>query len=188
MRVFISIVLLFILASCSEKKNGRTIVDHHDFVTHEIADDGIADVEDSISLPINLDSLYLKTEKPFNGFVFLLNAECSFCIVQLLNFISYCNIKAIDFPIVAVVEEGCSSAVNYQIKSIGLRPINDFTTVENINRRVLTTPLEPHSGTVFLYKEGEIHAVFLLNKEVLDKFIDKNKAYLLKALKRKEPM
>ena len=42
----------------------------------------------------------------FKGFVFLLNADCSFCVKQFLDFIIYLNEKNIHMPLIVVVEEG----------------------------------------------------------------------------------
>ncbi len=140
--------------SCTTKNNKITIDDSP--VLQKMINKKVADVIEENTPEINTDSLSIKNIDTFEGLIYLLNADCSFCIGQFLSFISYCNEEKIDMPVIAIVEEGNIPVVEYYMERVRLKSTNNPTIVENSNNKIVSRSLNTYSGTVFHCKNGKL--------------------------------
>lgn len=97
--------------------------------------------------------------------IYLLNADCSFCVGQFLDFIFYCCKKNIHLPLITIIEEGSTEAVKYYMKQVKLESIKNLTIIENHNKKIISESLDSYSGIVLYYKNGKLISSVLLNME-----------------------
>lgn len=103
--------------------------------TEKQAEREIAYEELSDNIPdINVNSLPIENRDSFEGLIYLLNADCSFCIGQFLEFVGKCNAEGGDLPVIAIVEEGTVQVAEYYLKKIRPTDKDNITFVENTNR------------------------------------------------------
>lgn len=146
----LSVLMLLLSTNCTDKENTKSITDSN-AILQEMTDKKIADVFSGKNLNINIDSLFLYKKNTSESLVYLLNADCSFCVGQFLDFISYYNKENIQLPLITIVEEGYTEAVKYYMKQVRLRNTN-LTIIENNDKKIVSEDLESYSGIIFHYK------------------------------------
>ena len=151
--LLIYVALISLSTSCATKSDRVTIDDSP--VLQGMIDKKIADVVRDTP-DINTDSLPVDNIDTFEGLIYLLNADCSFCVGQFLDFISYCNEEKTEMPVIAIVENGNISVVEYYMEQVNLKSTNDLTIVENRNKNITSEELDSYSGTVFHCKNGRL--------------------------------
>lgn len=155
-KILLCVVFAFSLVTSCMVKSERRGTDDFDVILQKIIEDKNADKEFEIALNVNLDSLPFEDRNTFKGFVFLLNADCSFCVKQFLDFIIYLNEKNIHMPLIVVVEEGDTEAVTFYMEQIKIEFMNSLLIVENDNRKIISKSLELCSGVVLFCEKGNL--------------------------------
>lgn len=126
-------------------------------LTEEPTERDIAYEELCDNIPdINADSLPIENRGSFEGLIYLLNADCSFCIGQFLEFVDQCDAEGSDLPVIAIVEEGTVQVAEYYMEKIRPTDKDNITFVESTNRKIVSESLYSCSGTVFRYKNGKV--------------------------------
>lgn len=102
------LILFLLLVSCNSKKDKQenTLPVSEDIlqlmVNKNIATDALHD-----TLLVNIDNVIRERNniEPFTGLIYLLNVDCSFCVVRFLNFMSFLEKEDVNLPVMLIVEE-----------------------------------------------------------------------------------
>lgn len=96
-----------------------------------------------------------------NGIVYILNSDCSFCVVSFLDF--YLSLKNTQIHLYALIEEGNIPVVKYYMEKIGIKSYSNLQFIENIDKRIFDGNTEDYSGVVLYYSDNKLKYSILYN-------------------------
>lgn len=106
----------------------------------------------------DLPSINLKNSDSYivEGIVYVLNSDCSFCVINFLDFISALQKKTSSINLYAIIEDGDIPVVEFYMKKAQVEKYSKLNFIENTNEKFLKGRVEDYGGLVFNYYEDRI--------------------------------
>lgn len=151
---YIVAALLLNSGCIPEKNDPKTIL-------NKLVDEGKATDIVNDTTYIDVKGILKHRTKPYTGLIYLLNADCSFCVGQFLYFLSYLKDNNVNLPVLILVEEAGTGAARFYMGKTGFDDFKSIEFVENSNQQIVNDGIENISSTVILIVENEETGRFL---------------------------
>lgn len=139
-------VFLLLFCSCANKK------------TTSILDENLYMLSlDKVTLNLKPLDRY---SKGFNGYIYVMNSECSECIGNFISFAKELDMSGYHDSLIAVISIATQPIVNHYIKECDFAKRMKILLLEDSEKQWGINSIEEENGTVYYVRENQIKAVY----------------------------
>lgn len=148
------LVLLGLLLACSDKDQAvkpesflnELNTEHKGIAYHWNQDD------------FHLGSILMATRGSSEGFVYIMNGDCSFCIGHFVEFLIEMEHQKCRLPIYVIVEDEYTAQVEYHLQQLQKSWARNVKVIGNTKRKYVRKNIDNFdlNGVVFYYKQNQV--------------------------------